>query len=924
MSKIVVGPINKALRTDVTAFNIDNDAFPYLVNAYQWRGRIKRKRGTAKLGRLQRYISGNDGNTGGAGNFFRNLRTDFGLEANSSIVPGSFTAVCGGNTYTETSPPSGNLLVNGSPAPAGSYIYYNTTDVAIIGGPINTLVTVTFLYYPDLPVLGLEDYFSASEELADTLAFDTKYSYFVDAHFPYNISDVSYYKNPPTSGGYTQKTTWTPTTWNGQTYQQFWSTNYQGAFWTTNGIDIPFTGANIGLPAKAITNVVAVVAVGPPAQIRLTVPTHGLSIGDWVFLNEFNGLTGINFQTGYVIAVPGGNTIIVELPNATLGGAWTTGGIVQYLTNRPDSTKDCLRWYDGAPTNLNPNPPTFQTGYGWVNFCPPLSQDIYSIADLPAQQYYLVGARMIVPFKDRLLFVGPVVQSSTGTPQYLQDVVIYSQNGTPYYTCSFTLSANQSITGADVVFNPLLTPGSISITGPFIQTATACSFFEDSAGFGGFATSALNQPITSVSSNEDVLIMGHSGVQTRFVYTGNDIVPFTFYLVNSELGTNSTFTTINLDQGVISKGTRGFIITSQTGAARIDLEIPQAIFDILNNSNGAERATGIRDFINEWIYFTYCPTNTTVVYPSQTLQYNYRDVSWAIFNESYTTYGTFRKKSGLTWATVGTIFSSWSVWSQPWNWGSTNVSQPVIIGGNQQGFIMLRDQGTSEGESLYIQDIVGSVVTSPAHGLSDGDYIMINNAVGAMASQVNGLIFSVSSPTADTFTLNPSITGGTYQGLGTITRMYVPYIQTKQFPVAWDISRKVRLGPQQYLFSTTTNAQVQLLIFLSQNNDIPYNDSIIEPNQSLIYSTVLYTCPESTNLGLTPFNANLQTPTAAQQSQLWHRKNTSLIGDTVQIGITLSDAQMRAVDSNGKPISQFAEIELHAFILDVNPSQLLV
>ena len=55
--KIVVGPISKGLRNDVTPFNVDNDSFPTLINAYQWRGRVKRKRGTSLLGRLQRYFS---------------------------------------------------------------------------------------------------------------------------------------------------------------------------------------------------------------------------------------------------------------------------------------------------------------------------------------------------------------------------------------------------------------------------------------------------------------------------------------------------------------------------------------------------------------------------------------------------------------------------------------------------------------------------------------------------------------------------------------------------------------------------------------------------------------------------------------------------------------------------------------------------
>jgi len=213
--------------------------------------------------------------------------------------------------------------------------------------------------------------------------------------------------------------------------------------------------------------------------------------------------------------------------------------------------------------------------------------------------------------------------------------------------------------------------------------------------------------------------------------------------------------------------------------------------------------------------------------------------------------------------------------------------------------------------------------------LDNGDYIFLTGILGTYGASLNNKIFLVSNATTTTFTIDIQVSSSTYLGGGYITRMYIPYIQTKQFPVAWNMARKTRIGPQQYLFTTTSNAQIQLLIFLSQDSENAYNNSAIIPsenvvNNSLIYSTVLYTCPESTNLGLTPANINLQTPTAATQQQIWHRMNTSLIGDTVQIGFTLNDAQMKTLDSNGNFISQFAEIELHGMILDVTPSQLLV
>lgn len=42
--KIYIGNISKGLERFVLPFNIDNDAFPTLFNAYAWRGRVKKKR----------------------------------------------------------------------------------------------------------------------------------------------------------------------------------------------------------------------------------------------------------------------------------------------------------------------------------------------------------------------------------------------------------------------------------------------------------------------------------------------------------------------------------------------------------------------------------------------------------------------------------------------------------------------------------------------------------------------------------------------------------------------------------------------------------------------------------------------------------------------------------------------------------------
>ena len=1001
--KIIVGPITKGLRNGVTPFVIDNDSFPVLINAYQWRGRVKRKRGTSLLGRLQREIDTQSIGVTGASpwtfNLYSSVTPPLVVEINAAIVPGSVqifiapgnvtgalnapgytnasdaevfstgsniqtgtqvtitgvvvvpgtgpNSINGGPYNVEGQPsiPSGNsfklglssaswgtwqsggtwsyisgaitfidqgdgTLTSTTPGNSGTINYLTGSVTLITTAGAGTAANATFRYYPNLPVMGLEDLTLSNNDYPETMAFDTTYSYLISTIEPYEIYDITFYKNPPVTAaypGYVPKAADTAFFWNGQDYQQFWTVNYQGALWATNGVTVPFNPTNIGMQFLPITGA-AIGAGGPPAIVTFNIAGSTLVVGDFVFINEIVGMTGINFQTGYVTAVNPGVSVTVEFPNATIGGAWASGGIVQYLTNQQFPEKDGIRWYDGDPT-ISDN--------GWVNFAPPLSREVFSIAGHPPRQYYLAGAKMIIPFKDRLLFIGPVIQTSEiGTQLYLEDTVIYSQNGTPYYTSSFTGDPSLVTT----VFNPILVP--------INQVANAPAWWEDQTGFGGSVSAGIDQPINTTSSIGDVLALGFTNAQTKLVYTGDDLIPFLFYFINSELGSSSTFSAINMDRACLSRGDRGFVETTETNTDRSDLEIPDEVFELRLLDNGSERVCAQRDFINEWIYFTY-PVNTyekettlNYKFPNQTLQYNYRDNSWAVFKESYTTYGQFKKRTGFTWATVGNIYPTWRSWTEAWNAGSSTLLEPLVIGGNQQGFVIVRDDGLNEATSLYISDITGSIVTSPDHTLNIGDYITIEGAIGTVGAQVNGQIFSVGNPlTTNSFMLNPPIAGGTYTGGGLIKRMYVPFIQTKQFPSAWSIGKKTRLGPQQYLLDTTYNSQITLLIYLSENADNAWNDSPIIPapntvNGSLIYSTVLYTCPESTNLGLTPANTNLNMITAQFQKQIWHRVNTSLIGDTIQLGFTMSDAQMRDVNFT----NQFAEIVLHSFILDVSPS----
>lgn len=1024
--KLIVGPISKGFKANVLPFNVDNDAFPTLINAYQWRGRIKRKRGSRFLSRLTRYFDSTNYSytgmngfttvsypqvtyfltlTAGKGNLFgpytSSAADSFSLETTGNILPGTVTIIVSGDqTYTD---PSKDGTLMGSLGGTGT-INYGTGDITTSGG--GSSASVTMWYFPVLPVLGIENFDVANTAFPLTIAFDQVYSYNIPGSSPANAYDVSFYKDPSGSG----KTNPTPVRWNGNNYQQFFTINYEGAFWATNGIPYVsgsglFDSTKLGVPGLT-----ASITQNSSTQVTATFSTnHGLVIGDFVFINETN-ISLLNFLTGTVSSITSPTIVVITFTGTNIG-AGTSSGFVVYLTNVPPGfQKDCIRWYDGDPTNaaIPPSIPALTSHTGWVNFCPPLSFSNYSIAELPVAQYYLAGAKLIWPYKDRLLFIGPVIQTSSGTKYYLQDTIIWSQNGTPYYTCTF----NADPTLVTTTFNAVLTPSSAITT-----TATASAWWEDFQGYGGFKSAGLQTPILTIGNNEDVLILGFASREARMVYTSNDLDPFEIYTVNSEYGSTSSSAAITVDRGIYSIGRQGIVLTSQHGSQRIDLEIPDQIFEFNLQNNGTERVTGQRDFINEWIYFSFSGTNNYNVFNNQTLFFNYRDNSWAVFYESYTTYGTFRASSGLTW---NAIDWPWNTWNEPWNSGVVTVLQPYVVGGTTQGFIMLRDEGTTREEtSIEINSITGSspyLFTSYNHQLNNFDYITISDVINDSTNLLNGQIFQVINVTANTFTLNPNpvLTGFTYVGGGLISRMYIPLIQTRQFPIAWEIARKVRLGWQEYLFTITPKGQLTLYIYLSQNQDSPYNGGPIVPqvnstNNSLIYSTILYTSPQlymqncnnlllgkgngsTTNFTFSYYNLfslsfngspivagsvfistplatfqddgtgtftvtgtavsgtinynsgvvsiifsvapldqtkiltnfqysynDIQNPIASSQDQIWHRMNTSLLGDTVQLGFTLSDLQMTDTTFS----SQFAEIELHSFVINISPSSLL-
>ena len=353
----------------------------------------------------------------------------------------------------------------------------------------------------------------------------------------------------------------------------------------------------------------------------------------------------------------------------------------------------------------------------------------------------------------------------------------------------------------------------------------------------------------------------------------------------------------------------GLTFTTFTSTTRIDPLILDQVFQLALANNGDRRVCGVRDFRNEFIYWTYPSTlkSPGAFFPNTTLAYNYREQNWSTWDEAYTHYGTFRRATGYTWATLP--YRTWSSWNDPWNFGGTSQRYPNIIGGNHQGFVLIKDQGTRESPSLAVTAIDTStfVVTSPNHNMTDTNYIRFDNIINM--TNINQVVFLIDVIDANTFMLlltdaqeaNPPT--GTYIG-GGIFRIYVnPNITSKQFPIFWNANRQCRVGTQRFLFDRTPSGQVTVNVFVSQNSDIASNDPTAA--SYLPFSNIVLTSPEP------------NMPFENSQAQIWHRMSNSFIGDTIQFQITLSEAQMFDDSLNSE------EITLHAITAVLYPGPTL-
>lgn len=475
-------------------------------------------------------------------------------------------------------------------------------------------------------------------------------------------------------------------------------------------------------------------------------------------------------------------------------------------------------------------------------------------------------ARLIISFKDRLVLLN-TIENVSGSDKSFVNRARYCQNGSPIQPDAWR---------------------------------------EDIAGKGGFIDAPTKEAIITCEILKDRLIVFFENSTWELVYTGNQILPFVWQQINTELGAESTFSHIPFDKVILGVGNVGIHACNGANVDRIDQKIPDEVFDIHNDNEGPLRVYGIRDYFNEMVYWTFPSAENNPTYPNRILVYNYRTGSWAFNDDSITCFGYIQNVNDITWESTN---ASWEESSEPWNSGVLQGKYRNIIAGNQQGFTFIvssDSSATRNSPSLQITNITGpnATLTIMNHNLSNNDFVVVENAQGITFSDAAtnpDKVYKVFVTGVNTIVLTGITITGTYTGGGTIARVSRIDIKTKQYNFYVKQDRNAYISRVNFQFDKTSNGAVTVDCFTSSSTVSLLDDGAA--TGTLLGNNVIETSPYLDEVSL-----------EFSQERLWHPIYLQSEGEFVQLRIYLNDDQLRDTSI------AWSDFQMHSFIIYAQPT----
>jgi hypothetical protein len=534
---------------------------------------------------------------------------------------------------------------------------------------------------------------------------------------------------------------------------------------------------------------------------------------------------------------------------------WSTN----YWTST-DSPPIKLFWVTND-SGLTGDPIRYTNGITWTNFAP----------QVDAKGNLLNQCLILLPFRGRLLALNTLEGLALGTSTSFSNRVRWAAIGSPF---------------------------------------TANAWRDDIRGQGGFLNLPTTESIIAAGFVRDNLVIYCENSTWQLRYTGRSIAPFQIEKVNTELGSQSTFSAVQFDTSLVGIGDKGVVECDSFKSERIDIKIPDLTFQFSRAANGTTRVHGIRDFQQKLAYWTYpyAPDqeNGSLIFPNRRLVYNYENDSWAIFLDSLTCLGIFPIVQSLRWEDCN---FKWQKADFQW----TNVSPgfPAIIGGNQQGYVMYLSSNlqpsVSDETSLTITNITGNdpdptSIESINHNLVTGQVIQISNIPTGtpFATSLNGNNFGVVVTDSNNFTIwlysseteefsMPQVdaTGQVYIGGGQISVRDGFNITSKKFNY-FDEGKNIQLGMVDLLMDTTAQGAITMNVYVNYQmtepvNTYPQNVTDINDEPDNFFNSIIPTTAAP--------NAN-----SINSSKTMQRAYCPVRGNFVTLEFTLSNAQLAGVE----------------------------
>ena len=540
-------------------------------------------------------------------------------------------------------------------------------------------------------------------------------------------------------------------------------------------------------------------------------------------------------------------------------GIWTGGKYDYYWSHNADGlTPELTNLYVTNFNKATPDPIKYYNGTNWIDFVPKF------LTAGAATDNIIKTAKIVLPYKDRLLLLNTYEYDGATYTSHVNRCR-YSWNGSPLAT--------------EAWYEPN----------------------QDGSGGGGYIDAPTEEEIVSSEFVRDQLIVYFENSTWALAYTGNEVLPFVWRKINTELGSQATFSSIPFDKHVLNVGLTGIQACNGNSVERIDEAIPDDIFEILNDSDQIKRIHGIRDYISEVVYWSFpkVRANDTYSYPDRVLVYNYKNNTWAYNDDCILTYGYFEQETGETWESD---FETWAEDDEEWGDGAALSNTKQVIGGNQHGFVFLIDDSLNTNASVLHVSKVGGVdydeLHVEAHNLTDNDVVKITFYD---LSTFTGYVTKIDDNTINVYDMDEYYNDDSYLGGATIERISKVDIFSTLWNPYLDKAMNVSLSKINFCVQRTTAGEIAMNYTISSADDVDlYEDGV---NTGVVLGdNIIETSPYAT----VPFEYN--------QNRLWHSMYLSASGEFVRIRLYFNDEQM--LDSNVTA----SNLTIEGMVLETEPA----